>query len=284
MTEENCGDLLNYKTTTKVDGGLEMRFSYSPSLRHSERFADLTRDKNQIHRELYEGETVVPAFLQNVASVLASKRAMSEHGLNHSDFPISWNRISLDNFVISGQTYELVLTLRDKPLEVNVEIKDLKGKKVFGMNRNFETTGVEDYSRLIHSESFDVNGQVLSDFSQLIGAASSESNLYAMASSSAVIFSAYDAGKLPKMEDGVVPIYSGQEIYLNSGKSIHGGVDVLLSIPEVPKGELRRGETLKTMISTWHKGNLINRIASEITFQSEKLPVLAVRKTLRDRR
>ncbi|MEM4230605.1 MAG: hypothetical protein QXF25_01900 [Candidatus Pacearchaeota archaeon] len=285
MSEEECEGFLKSEEFIRTDNGLQARFSYHPTLKHSERFADLTGDKNQIHRELYDGETVVPAFLQNVMAILASKRAMSEYGINPSDFPISSNKISLDNFVISGLEYILLLTLKEKPLGIDVEITDLKGKKVFGMNRGFEEVRtLEDYQGVIHSESFEIDGQTLSEFSRIIGAVSSESNLYVIASSSSVIYRAYDAGKLPKIEKGIVPIYSGQEVYLNSTKSIHGVVDVLLSLSELPKGLLKRGDKLKTMISTWYKGNLVNRIASEVTFQNEKLPELAVKRGLRDKK
>jgi hypothetical protein len=282
---EKFSELLKCKSSLESERDLQMRFSYSPTLAHSEKFADLTGDNNPIHRELLDGETVVPAFLQNVAAILASRKAILEYGLNQVDFPVSYNRITLDNFVVSGVDYELLVTLKNKPLEIKVEIVDPKGSKVFGMNRTFEgVVPPEDYDKLIHSSSFDVTGQVLSQFCQVTGVVSSESNLYGMASSSSIIFGAYDAKKLPKMEEGVVPIYSGQEIYLDTSRSVRNDIDALLNVYEIPTEELKRGDKIKTMISSWNKGNLINRIASEIIFQSEKLPKLAVKKALRARK
>lgn len=283
---EGLGKILEYKSSCREDETLQMRFDYSPTLEHSEKFADLTGDSNSIHRELFEGETISPAFLQNVAAILASREAIAKYGINCADFPVSFNRESLDNFVVTGIAYELIVNLKDKPLEISVEIIESgpKRKRVFRMDRNFE--GAEppkDYSKLIHSGSFDVRGLSLSQFGKIIGTISPESNLYCMASSSSTIFGASEAKKLPKMEEGVVPIYSEQEFYLDTSRSVSGGVDALLSIDEVPHGSFKIKDKLKTMIGSWHRGNLVNRIASEIVFQSEKLPVLAVKKALRAR-
>lgn len=277
-------ELLKHESTCRTDEGLEMRFVYSPTLAHSITFCDVTNDHNPIHRKLPNmDEAVAPAFIQNVVAILASRRAILEHGLNPIDFPRSSNKVSLDNFVITGGDYDLLVTLRDEPFCVDVKLSDHRGNKVFGMNRTFEEVRpLDDCGQIIYSGSINVDGSVLYDFGEVVGTTSPESNLCALAFSSSVIFDAQSEGVFPELPEGVRPIYRGQDIYMDVGKRASKETKVLLSIPE-NYNHFDKGDRIQTTVTSLRHGVPVYQIVSGVEFVSERLITLAVRKALRSR-
>ena len=293
VTPEKEGlDCLLTRTTAatiKEDGTVEFSAGYSPSAEHSERFAELTKDRNPIHKKHREfGETISPGFLQT-AVALGLIDEIS--GANQAKFPYSQCNAVMNGAVVTGLGYTLQIGIDRRSLRSFAKIIDSKGNVIYELNRNISNSPIfhngADPANLVHRGRFSLDAG-LEDMRGIMGATFPADYIFAIAGASSTVFDAIDHGKLPSPE-GVAAMYSRQNIFCDSATPIDlsKGIDLELYLSGKEKfGKLsEKGETVEMTVAAKNDdGRFLYLVTAPISFQQERIVDIMLKRALRSRK
>lgn len=263
---------------------------YSPKVRHSEMFCELTRDKNPIHRKHPQyGEAISPGFLQTSAAIVLIREAMRQLDINPQDYPFSFTHSEMKSLVLTGFSYKFegkLDNLKNGFLEYSIRLIDHRNNPVFELTgKNFKKEfGLLwpslNFKDFVYSGVF--NGEPL-NFGYLVGSKSSESNLFALSSSSSIVFDALERGELPSVSEDLKAIYTSQRIYsdLSHSSDLKKGITLELYLSGKENfGKLsKRGENLDLNIfAKDSKERPIYLSNAPISFQPSRLIEIAMKR------
>jgi len=284
MEGDTLGKLVKKKEITTENGSVKITGMYCPTLEHSERFVDITEDDNPLHKAhpVY-GEAISPGFMQTSTSILLIKEAMREAGLNPADYNFSINNSEMGarGAIVTGGEYpfEVESSPKGELMESSVVMKNNKGAVLYNFKRESyvgpEGFDGQVFSTPVHESRF-TSERSATEFGKLIGSESSEGNLFGISCSSYVVFDAIRSGSISPVQDGLIVLYSSQNIYSDATKTpnLKNGInlELHLSDPEKFGGQLERNQSLDMRIAARDDdGRIIYVSQSPISFQREKL-------------
>jgi len=288
-------DILTYKEFRIEDGKLKLRAGYSPTVGHSEHFVEMTGDDNPIHKEHPKyHETISPGFMQTSAAIVLINYGIRKLGLNPSDFPFSYTDSEMKTGVVTGLEYRFEVEISPGPAGELISSVNLAGPQgtAYSLERIsygkkpddfFSKIDIQDF---IHAYVFIRENPLV--FGKLIGSESSESNLYAVSASSSVVSDAVRRNVLNNLEEDVAALYTKQEIYSDTRRSLDlkKGLLLFLFLSGHEKFGKRSeaGQNLDMKILAMdHRKQVVYLLHAPLAFPRAKILELQMRKALRSR-
>ena len=289
--DQELDSIITRTTTTRENGVVELNVGYSPSVKHSERFVDLTGDKNPIHLGHPEfKETISPGFLQTVVVLGLTDEISGYTEVNQEKFPFLQVNAVMNGAVVTGLDYNLQIIFDRATLKSSARLTDAKGNVVYELSREISNTPIIqpklDSSKLVHRGRFSLErwGE---DISGVVGITLPNQYIPAIAGASSAVFDAIADGKLPKPHE-TVGMYAQQNISCDSTTPIdlREGINLELYLSDIDKfGQLSgKGETFgMTVVAKNDEGRFLYRVDAPLSFQQDRIFDIVLKRALRSR-
>lgn len=281
--------IIPYINEIKEKDSIALIAGYSPTVSDCETFCESTFDRNPIHKqhETYD-QAIVPGYMNcSIASLLA-KECMRRNNLDILDYKYKYTDMKMDMAVVSGKDFINEVRLKDiknkNQTSIDIKMKGYFGKDISSIEQIFYKENMLDIDLCIKDMDIGdvLHEKIIKDcdplrFGYTIGSNSSESNLYLMSLSSNIIFDAIDNSKLPRADDSLVALYSGNiEMFQDISSSINfsKGIKYQLFINDPQKfgKPTKKGDTIEVIISASNnKDDLLYLSRSNIGFYKKKM-------------